>query len=141
MPTEDGGKGSTPEEDDDNKVPQVVAAAVSRVCSVILTAGLRPQDQVTLLLISYHNIGWELACLGKAKQAHRWYHKALEMALVRLGEEAPITQRLQKLVAGRAVEDDSQGEGNQGGESTEARANGECGMNKTATPRLMVYPV
>jgi hypothetical protein len=69
-----------------------------------------------MLLISYHNIGWELSCLGDESQAYRWYHKALEMALVRLGEEAPLTKRLQKLVAGRALGEEEQEEGNQEGQ-------------------------
>jgi len=86
-------------------IKQAAKAKEEKKDAELAAKGGVPQDTVTMLLISYHNIGWELACLGKPDEAAPWYTKALEIARVHLGEDAPLTTRLANLSSGETVQE------------------------------------
>merc|ERR1719446_1084876 len=59
-----------------------------------------PQEAVAMLIVSYHNIGWELSALGRRPEAIQWYQKALPIAEVHLGAAHSLTVRLRRLAEG-----------------------------------------
>jgi len=63
-----------------------------------------PLEGVAMLLVSYHNIGWELACMQQKNEAKQWYITALPIAEGYLGGSHPLTERLKALVEGESLE-------------------------------------
>jgi len=62
------------------------------------------QHNVAMLVISYHNIGWELSCLGRGDHAVQWYTKAVPIAEVHLGADSALSIRLRRLAGGEVLE-------------------------------------
>lgn len=69
--------------------------AQEALVSAVESDGFMPVVLVAQLVVAYHNIGYNLGCLGRSQAAQEWLAKGVEIAVRHLGEDHAITRRVQ----------------------------------------------